>query len=62
MYFGDTEQLTTYLAEKYTKDAVRALFDGRPQGTPIVMSMVYYPEINHFNGRDTLQIVVKNYS
>lgn len=62
MYFGDTEQLTTYLTEKYTKDAVRALFDGRPQGTPIVMSMVYYPEINHFNGRDTLQIVVKNYS
>lgn len=61
MYFGDTEQLTTYLTEKYTKDAVRALFDGRPQGTPIVMSMVYYPEINHFNGRDTLQIVVKNY-
>lgn len=62
MYFGDTEQLKTYLAEKYTRDAVQALFDGRPQGTPIVMSMVYYPEINHFNGRDTLQIVVKNYS
>lgn len=62
MYFGDTEQLMAYLTEKYTKDAVRALFDGRPQRTPIVMSMVYYPEINHFNGRDTLQIVVKNYS
>ncbi len=62
MYFGDTEQLMAYLTEKYTKDAVRALFDGRPQGTPIVMSFVYYPEINHFNGRDTLQIVVKNYS
>ena len=62
MYFGDTEQLIAYLTEKYTGDAVRALFDGRPQGAPIVMSMVYYPEINHFNGRDTLQIVVKNYS
>ncbi len=61
MYFGDMEQFTAYMAEKYTRDAVQALFDGRPQGAPIVMSFVYYPEINHFNGRDTLQIVVKNY-
>lgn len=61
MYFGDTERFVSYMEEKYTKEAVRTLFDGRPQGTPIRMSFVYYPEVNHFNGRDTMQIVVKNY-
>lgn len=61
MYFGDIEKFMGYMAEKYTKDAVQALFDGRPHGTGITMSFVYYPELNRFNGRETLQIVVKNY-
>ena len=61
MYFGDTERFLADMAEKYSREAVQALLDGRPQRTPIIMSFVYYPEINRFNGRETLQIVVKNY-
>ena len=61
MYFGDIEKFKNYVEEKFTKEAVKSLFEGKEYGAGITMSFVYYPEINSFNGRESLQIVVKNY-
>ena len=60
VYFGDTEKLKNYMEEKFTKAKVDLLFQGL--GTEnISMSFVYYTEINEFNGKKTLQIIIKNY-
>lgn len=60
VYFGDTEKLKNYMEEKFTKAKVDLLFQGL--GTEnISMSFIYYPEINEFNGKKTLQIIIKNY-
>ncbi len=61
VYFGDLEKLKNYMIEKFTPSAVKSLFQGESLQESIYMSFVYYPEINRFNGRETLQIVVKNY-
>lgn len=61
IYFGDVERFREFLAEKYSREAQEALFEGRRLNQTMRMSFVYYPEINRFNGSETLQIVVKNY-
>ncbi len=61
IYFGDVEQFQTFLAEKYTREAQEDLFEGRRPKLELRIHAVYYPEINRFNGSETLQIVVKNY-
>lgn len=60
VYFGDIEKLKNYMEEKFTKAKVELLFQG-VRTEKICMSFVYYPEINRFNGSETLQIVIKNY-
>lgn len=60
VYFGDIEKLKNYMEEKFTKAEVDLLFQG-VRTEKICMSFVYYPEMNDFNGKKTLQIVIKNY-
>lgn len=58
VYFGDTQALLSYFAEKYGTQAV----DKVQQGSGVIKaSFVYYPEINVFNGKESLQIIVRNY-
>lgn len=61
IYFGTIEKFKNFIAEKYTNDVVELLFKGEAVAEPVTMSFVYYPELNYFNGQETLQIVVKNY-
>ena len=60
LYFGETEQFLKFLEQKFGSDALRQLLAG--VGSGITISAVYYPEINRYNGREDIQIVVKNYS
>lgn len=60
VYFGDIRQFLEYAAGKFSQKAVDDLFRGTGM-SGITMSFVYYPEINSFNGTESLQIVVKNY-
>lgn len=60
IYFGDIQEFKEYTADQYSKKAVDELFRGT-ETSGIVMSFVYYPEINSFHGTESLQIVVKNY-
>ena len=59
LYFGDSEKLMADLLERYGEDAVDALFEGRSAAATI--SFTYYPQINSFRGRDSLQVLIDQY-
>lgn len=59
MYFGDPEPMRTYLEERYGTKRVQELFWGRGEG--LTLDFTYYPSVNEYMGRKTLQIVIKNY-
>ncbi|RDU24003.1 single-stranded-DNA-specific exonuclease RecJ [Anaerosacchariphilus polymeriproducens] len=59
LYFGNTDDFYEYLCCKYSKEKVDFLYEGKP--TDLSLSLTYYPSINEFNGRKTLQIIIQNY-
>ena len=59
IYFGKAEEFLAYFEGKYGEQPVRQTLEGRDGG--IMASFIYYPEINSYQGRESLQIVVKNY-
>lgn len=61
IYFGDGERLDGFLTERYGEKAVVELYGrGVTEGT-ILISMAYYPDINCFGGRETIQIIMQDY-
>ncbi len=59
LYFGETEPFLNFLEQKFGSSALRQSLVGASSGMTI--SVVYYPEINRYNGREDIQIVIKNY-
>lgn len=59
MYFGETDAMKEYLIEQYGAQKVQELFWGRGQG--MTLDLTYYPSVNEYMGRKSLQIVIKNY-
>ena len=59
MYFGDVERMQEYLEEKYGRVELEKLFQGRVND--MYLSVTYYPAVNEFRDRKTLQIVIQNY-
>ena len=59
VYFGDVEEFREYYGRKYGENEVQQAFLGRTNG--IRMSVVYYPEINRYQGNESIKIVIKNY-
>lgn len=59
VYFGDVEEFREYYGRKYGENEVQQAFLGRTNG--IRMSVVYYPEINRYQGNESIQIVIKHY-
>ena len=59
MYFGDPEVFLQDVAARYGEDERQKLCWGRQNA--VYASFVYYPSVNEYQGRRTLQIVVKNY-
>ena len=60
IYFGDIQAFHEYLDQKFGIEAVDRLYNGR--GRDIVLSVVYYPDINEYRGNISLQMVMKYYS
>lgn len=63
IYFGDIEAFDAYVAEKYGAAAVDNLYHRGTQTAAgdIVLSVVYYPDINEYRGNVSLQMVMKYY-
>lgn len=59
VYFGDIEAFNAYMVRRYGAEAVEMLYGGQAGG--IVLSVVYYPEINEYRGSVSLQMVMKYY-
>lgn len=60
VYFGDIEAWKAYYTEKYGAGELDAAFHGRENR--IRMSVVYYPEINDYQGMESIQLIIKNFS
>lgn len=61
IYFGDINELNEFLAGKYGKKTADTLYTTRLEKGEAVISMAYYPDINYFAGRETIQIVMQHY-
>lgn len=60
MCFGhEMEQFLSYLKEKYGEESVQRMLQGYSTG--IKLAFTYYPRVNDYKGRKTLQIAIKNY-
>ena len=59
LYFGDTDVFFDSLEEEYGRDNVAAALRG--MRNTIDIGVTYYPQINEFQGKRSLQIVIQNY-
>ena len=60
MYFGNMEKWHEFLADRYGRSAVDELYDGTCRGD-MKINIAYYPDINSYMGRDSLQIIMSDY-
>ena len=67
IYFGDLESFHEYVSAKYGTNALDKLYhtgtweNQGGQTEPIVLSVVYYPDVNEYRGNVSLQMVMKYY-
>lgn len=61
IYFGDLERFDSFLSERFGKESVDRLYGMGAMEGNVTISMAYYPEINYFAGRESVQIVMQDY-
>lgn len=59
IYFGDIAEFDDYLERKFGVDELEKLYTGNKNS--VVLSVVYYPDINEFRGNVSIQMVMKYY-
>lgn len=59
IYFGDIRDFEDIVISKYGKEELQKLYDG--VYNDVNMDLVFYPNVNEYNGNTTIQIVVQNY-
>jgi single-stranded-DNA-specific exonuclease len=57
-YFGDIPVFNRFLDEKYGEGSAAALYAGEGN---FIMSVIYHPDLNTYNGRTEVQLVMRNY-
>lgn len=60
IYFGDLPKWHAFLEETFGKRELESLY--REGSRKIVIQMVYYPDINVYQGKESLQIVMQDYA
>ena len=60
MYFGDLDRWHDFLAGHFGVQEVDRLY--REGSDNICISIVYYPDINVYRGREELQMIMQDYS
>lgn len=67
IYFGDIKGFHEYISAKYGARALEGLYrtntwgDSGVQPEPVILSVVYYPDVNEYRGNVSLQMVMKYY-
>lgn len=59
LWFGDPQEVREYLEARYGEQKIQELFWGRGDG--IALDLAYYPSVNEYMGRRSLQIVIRHY-
>lgn len=59
IYFGDIDDFREYYGEKYGYNEVESALMGK--NNKILISMVYYPAINAYNGNESIQFQIQYY-
>ena len=59
MYFGNIDDFLSYLDQKFGIGTANSFLAGRRSG--LTLSLTYYPGINEYMGRKTMQIVITHY-
>lgn len=60
MYFGDLEQWHAFLTDHFGQEETDRLYGGG--SARIVISVIYYPDINVYRGVESLQMVMQDYA
>ena len=60
MYFGDLEQWHAFLSAHFGQEETDRLYAGG--SSAIVISVIYYPDINVYRGVESLQMVMQDYA
>ncbi len=61
IYFGDLEDFNRFLGQKAGEEVKDTLYQRRLLPGVLCISMTYYPDINSFAGRESVQIVMQHY-
>ena len=59
MYFGDVEDFEKYIVDNFGESELDKAYRGIMND--IRLSLIYYPDINEYNGMKSLQITIKEY-
>ena len=61
VYFGDGEEMDRYLIQKYGEERLIQGYRGGLMQGQMEISIVYSPQINSYNGRESIQILIQYY-
>lgn len=61
IYFGDLEKFDAFLCEKFGKQTAEKIYKGRLMLKEALISLAYYPDINYYAGKETIQIIMQHY-
>lgn len=61
VYFGDGEEMDRYLMQKYGEERLMQGYRGGLMQGQMEISIVYFPQINSYNGRESIQILIQYY-
>lgn len=59
IYFGDIEEFEKRIIDRYGKEELQKLYDG--VYNDVTIDIVFYPNVNEYNGNTSIQIVIQNY-
>ncbi|MFT8342963.1 MAG: single-stranded-DNA-specific exonuclease RecJ [Clostridium beijerinckii] len=59
IYFGDIEKFEEEVSSKYGNEELQKLYNGEYNN--VNLDLVFYPNVNEYNGNTTIQIVIQNY-
>ncbi|SFU45302.1 single-stranded-DNA-specific exonuclease RecJ [Butyrivibrio sp. M55] len=61
LFFGDMERWHNFLREKYGENNVENLYSGATDGS-MKVSIAYQPDINTYQGRESIQIIMNDFT
>ena len=59
LYFGESDRFMQDIEDCYDKETLNRLMQGLP--VRVYMTAAYYPQVNEWRGRRTIQIVIEHY-